>query len=369
MDIVFLISHLPNPRMNKRIEVGKKAGTTSLIYWDRGTVEIWDIFHKDISNYKIRILAAYTNPLKRIFPTIKYGIQAIKQLRKLKPKILYVANVDMLLIANIYSFITRRKTKIIYEIADLNKLVADKQISLVSKFASKVLITLEKKLTKKIDTLVVTSEKFYHSYYAAFISQSKVLFIPNMPDIKYFQDFSRKDNGTFTVGFIGAVRYKNQMKMLINAAEECGINLLFAGAGLDDEIENLVKDKPFVKYIGKYNYEQEIANLYGQVDAIYSVYDADLKNVRVALPNKLYESIYCELPIIVAQDTYLSEIVESEGIGISINHNNQKQLTDAIRRLANDIDYYNSFVNACNSVKEKINIKIYNDKLFERLSK
>lgn len=139
--------------------------------------------------------------------------------------------------------------------------------------------------------------------------------MPNIPEAAPFAKYKRKTRGKFTVGFIGSIRYLKQMKMLVDAAERAGCNVLFAGAGVTTSdylhIIEYCKDKYFVTFTGKYNYNEDIANLYGAVDCIYAVYDADNPNVRIALPNKLYEAVYCKLPIIVAKGTYLSEIVEN----------------------------------------------------------
>lgn len=363
MDIMFVISHFPDPRMNKRLQVTKEIGETALVFWDRGTVKIWDVFHLDVENIKINVIADYTNPLKRIFPTIKFAYKALKQIKLLKPKCLYVSNVDMLMIAKIYSFGRKNKPKIIYEIADLNKLIADEQKGFFGKCAKKILTYLEKYLCREISTLIVTSEKFFENYYSNFVPKSKLLFMPNVPDLRAFKDYSRKKTGRFTIGFIGAVRYKNQMKMLINAAEKCNVDILFAGAGLDNEIETICKEKSFVNYYGKYNYDKEISNLYKQVDCVYAVYDADLNNVKIALPNKLYESIYCELPIIVSKGTYLAELVEKMNVGVAVNHNDSQDLITVLTKLSADKEYYNKLVQGCKEHKSEINVEIYNDLL------
>lgn len=368
MDIVFVISHVPNPRMNKRIDVAKTLGKTGLIYWDRETVGIWEIMHDDIKNIKVTVKANYTNPLKRILPTIKFGYKAIKQIKNLKPSCLYVANIDMLIIASIYCFGKKNKPQIIYETADINSLIADKPNNIIKKISKYLLVKTEKKLCQDINTLVVTSKKFYEDYYVGFVQKEKLLFIPNMPNLKAFDRYTKKNTGKFTIGFIGAIRYKEQMKMLINAAEESNVNVLFAGAGLDDEIELIAAEKSFVSFFGKYNYDLDIADLYGKVDAVYSVYDTNFNNVKLALPNKLYEAIHCSLPIIVSKGTYLEGIVESKRIGVAINHNSQIELEKVLNRMNEDEEYYNSFVQACNSIKHEININLYNKKLTHRIN-
>ena len=368
MKIVFVLSHIPDPRMNKRINLLKDKYDVVLVYWNRETLNIWEIQHKDIETYEIRIKAHYTSPVKRILPTFKFAVEVIRYLRKINPDILYTENIDMLSICSIY-YMFKRNFKIIYEIADLNRLIIDKPDSIVEKLLKKVLTLTERYFSKKVNLLILTSKKFYDAYYKEFISQKKMVFMPNIPNLKFFKLYRKKNGGRFTVGFIGAIRYKDQMKMLIEASEKSGVDILFAGVGLDNEIEQMCLGKQNITYYGKYNYDSEIAQLYNKVDCVYSVYDADLNNVKVALPNKLYESIYCELPIIAAKGTYLAELVEKMGVGVSVNHKDVSELINVLLKISNDKEYYNTLVKGCNRNKDSIDISKYNEELLDRIKK
>lgn len=362
MSIVFVLSHVPDPRMNKRINLLKGKYDTSLVCWNRKTVDIWRLVHDDIEAKEISIKAAYTNPLNRIWPTCKFAIEVIRYLKQKQPRCIYTENVDMLLICGIYFIFTRIKPKIIYEIADLNKLIIDEPNGILKKLLRQTIIVTERFLCRYVNLLVLTSEKFYDIYFKDMISKEKVFYMPNMPKLYAFGSYKRKSSGDFTVGFIGAIRYKDQIKMLIKAAENSNVNVLFAGAGLDDEIEFLCAGKPNIEYHGKYDFDTKIASLYGKCDCIYAVYNADLNNVKVALPNKLYESIYCEIPIIVAKGTYLAELVEQMGVGVAVSHTNVSELEQLLKKLSSNKEYYDKLVNACKEHKPEINIELYNEK-------
>ncbi len=369
MSIVFVLSHKPDPRMNKRINLLKGRYKTSLVFWNRETVDIWKLVHTDIETKEIRVKVASTNPIKRIFSTGQFALEAIKYLIKMNPRYIYTGNVDMLAVCIIFWFLKKEKPKVIYEIADLNKLIIDEPNSLFKRFLKRVLVSTEKWLCGYVDLLVLTSGKFYDVYFKHFFSIEKVLVMPNMPMLQPFSSYRPKTSGMFTVGFIGAVRYKEQMKLLIRVAEACKVNILFAGAGLDHEIEMLCADMPNIEYYGKYDFDTEVAALYGKCDCIYSVYDADLNNVKVALPNKLYEAIYCELPIIVAKGTYLAELVDNMGVGVAVSHTDDKDLFVTLKKLFQDKEYYQSFVSNCKKFKGDINASSYDEKLLNRIVK
>lgn len=60
--IAFVISHIPDPRINKRITIAKQVGEVSLIYWNRQVIDIWNLQHKDINNIEIIEKANYGYP-------------------------------------------------------------------------------------------------------------------------------------------------------------------------------------------------------------------------------------------------------------------------------------------------------------------
>ncbi len=245
---------------------------------------------------------------------------------------MYTVSLDTLLIAAFYRFFHRR-TRIVLEIADVREtfLKGDGGIR------RKLISGLEKRLYPKVQLLVLTSEQFYHHYYNRYFPIEKVAVVPNVPDLSAFRDYKRKQSGPFTVGFIGGIRYLDQMKMLVDAAEVTGVRVLFAGAGGTtndmEAITSYCQGKSHVDFTGKYHYDQDIARLYGMVDCVYAVYDADNPNVRIALPNKLYEAAYCGLPIIVARGTYLAEVVERNGLGYVVDHREETELVELFKKL------------------------------------
>lgn len=371
MSLVFLLSHIPNPRMNKRIGVVKEITDTTLICWDKQSNQLFNLYHDDIKNIVIKMAASTTEPLKRIRQTMNFGIKAYKEILKIKPKCIYAGNFDMLLIAYIYSIL--HNSNLVYEVADLNRLIVDKQESLSKVLIQKIITFIEKIMCRRVSLLILTSNEYYNYYYKNIFPKQKLLVIPNVPDIAVFKDYKKKANGKFTVGFVGGIRYINQIKMMIDVAELIGIQVLIAGAGFSNEDDIILREycrnKNFIDLIGNYDYSKQIGELYGKCDCIYSVYDADLKNVQLAIPNRLYEAIYCELPIIVAKQTYLAELVESMRVGVSVKHNETKDLLNELNRLSTDKEYYNGFVKNCIKQKNNININIYNEHLTTCLEK
>lgn len=176
-----------------------------------------------------------------------------------------------------------------------------------------------------------------------------MLCIPNIPNLSAFYRYKKKERDKkLVVGYIGSVRYKQQMKNLIFAAAACVVDLMIAGFESEPvEIEPLCKDRSNIKWVGRFDFNSQVAALYGECDVMYSVYDADMENVRIAIPNKLYESIYCDMPIIVAKNTYLAEVVHEWKVGVAVDHRKPDELIEVLKKMRDDTDYYNAFVQAC----------------------
>ena len=364
--ILFLLGFLPNPRMNKRISVAKQVGKVSLVCWDRGANMQLPPDDSDIIIYIIKETLG-KSIVSRYISNIKLQKKAISILKRERPAIIHVQGLDMLGIACRYKHLYDNKVKIIYEVADLHTLIVDKQHDIIHKLVQWYLKRKDRKCCQVIDLLIVTSDYYYRVYFNAFVDMKKYIYLPNLPNLDFFANYEKSTLSEFTIGYIGIVRYKEQLIHLINICKRDNISLLIAGYEQGENIvERECEGASSINWIGRFDYEKEAARLYEKCKVIYAVYDADMSNVRVALPNKLYESIYCELPIIVAKNTYLASLVEEWGVGIAINHKEPSELEAAIQRLRDPIQY-SVIVDNCKKHKEDINLQKYNDLYKEKL--
>lgn len=366
MKLMFVISHKPDIRYIKRLDVVSNTYDTTVVFWNKDIKDV-NINYPHVNFKEIKVPANKTNPLKRIPELFVFLNKAYKFISDNKPDCLYVGNLDMLYIAVKYKK-KYSNVKIIYEIADLHRLIIDKQSNPVKGIIKNILKFEEKKLSKYIDILVLTSMKFYDIYYKRLVPKEKVVFIPNMPEEKSFDGFEKIEHNGFNVAFVGSIRYKKQLRLLIEASKYTNVNVIFAGSDGDGpEFENECKVYSNVSFRGEFNYKEEIQDIYSKIDCIYAVYDADMANVRVALPNKLYESIVTEIPIIVAKNTYLSELVEQMGIGYSVDHNDKSDLIRILNYIKDKGPDYQKKILNCKREKERQSIYEYNKKFLEKI--
>lgn len=365
--IVILVGFLPQPIIYKRVDLEKQLGDVHLICWDRGTTKLNTPTEDGYTAHVIKI-DAKDNPLKRLIPYQRFRVIAGKLLDSIQPDLIHVQALDMLSIACSYKKRAKHPVKIIYEIADLHRLLVDKQSTIIGSAAQKYLLSLDRRLESQYDMLVLTSMKYYDVYFKDFVAKEKVFYMPNVPNLSAFQTYKKKESGPFTVGYIGGIRYKNEIKLLLSAAEQCNVNLMLAG--FEDEpieIEPLCKGKPNIEWIGRFNFEKQAAELYGKCDVMYSVYDADMHNVRVALPNKLYEATCCEMPLIVAQNTYLAQVVEEWGVGVAVDHKSVDELAEVLCDLRDHPEEREQIAANCRKHTDELDLERYNAQLKERV--
>lgn len=366
--IAILIGFLPNPRMYKRIELEKKLGQLHLICWDKGNSML---LPPEEDGYKAHVFSvpASGDPIKRMLPYMKFSTRAYAALKEIRPDIIHVQGLDMLKIAHRYKKTINKNVSIIYEVADLHRLLVDKQKHPLKKIIQAYLCHEDRRLEKSYDLLLLTSMKFFEVYFSKFVRKEKILYMPNVPDLSAFTSYEKKKNrDEFTVGYIGSVRYKQQMRNMVEAAQQNNMRVLIAGFENEPvEIEPLCKDNPRVEWVGRFDFDKQAASLYGKCDVMYSVYDADMHNVRVALPNKLYEAVYCEMPLIVAKNTYLAQIVDEWGVGVSVDHKSVAELTQVFAQLQNDLDMYERIVENCRQKKADVGLQRFNILLEKRI--
>ena len=117
---------------------------------------------------------------------------------------------------------------------------------------------------------------------------------------------------------------------------------------------------------GSFKSPDDLSSIYADIDLVLSTYDVSSENVRYAEPNKIYEAIYFETPIIVSSGTYLAEKVRRLGIGFDINAMDR----NAIINFINDLTIEKLQIAFKNTRKiDKDQVLNINDKFFELISR
>ncbi|QHI37460.1 hypothetical protein IMCC3317_28390 [Kordia antarctica] len=342
-DILFFISHQPNPRFVKQINFLAKNHTVTLVYFHRETLAtLDDSIAKNVIRHNLGGLPNASQAFKRIWVYIK----AIRQIRKILSNsqfnVALVNNIDVIILYLMASFKfgkKKHKPKLTIEISDLREFV------FADSFMSKRMRSLEKYLyTKHIDKLIVTSKKYYSYHFEKFFKKEVFVLENKMlsTELQHDTTIQKQQTEKTVIGVVGLLLRKDEyIKLFETYKNHPNVDIHIHGKG---QYENVVKEYAAnydnITYFGPYNMFTDAQRIYNSVDIIYLVYDIDQTslNNRLALPNKLYECMYYKVPILCSKQTYLEEIVMDLGIGTSVNYKEPNALEEAVSYLTQNTD-------------------------------
>ncbi|WKV08012.1 glycosyltransferase [Thermoanaerobacterium sp. CMT5567-10] len=343
--VLFIVPHNIDPRIKKRIRIFINNNyQVYLLYGNRDKKSNNELDLLGINNITWVNFSNSRSTIKRIFNLLLFSKNVCKYIKNIQPDIIYITGFEALIAVCLCSLKNRKK--IFYEVPDLPGGRWRR-----NKIFKKVIDKLEKMLLNNIDRIVLTSPFFIENYKEY---KTKIFIFENLPEKRIFANFEKKHHEKFTIGFFGEIRYKKSMETLIEGLGGLNnIDIIIAGKGIYyDEINDIAKKYSNIRMLGSYDYEKDIVYLYSLVDCIYSVYDLISDNVRLALPNKLYEAIICELPIIVSKGTKLEEFVKNKGLGFGISPDNKNELREIINNLISYKEILKDIEGNCRIIKD-----------------
>lgn len=226
---------------------------------------------------------------------------------------------------------------------------------------------LDKKLIERSLCTILTSEGFVSYLKLNSVLLKKCLFIKNKLD-KTILDFPR-GSGSFKTyqkgirfGFAGNIRYETTLKL----AEIIGKyypddSFIFWGNGKSEilaRVNALSSKYENIQYMGAFSNPADMAKVYDSIDVMACNYDTTTINERIAEPNKLYECIYFNKPIIATAYTFFGETVEKLGIGLMVD-NSESDLKTVVSKF--DTDSMITFVRNESSIDSSVLIEDFSD--------
>ena len=135
------------------------------------------------------------------------------------------------------------------------------------------------------------------------------------------------------IGFVGMLRYKSVKNFIKVFCENYPKDeFIVYGKVNEKESESFeeLKSLPNYTFKGGFKNPDDLPKLYSEIDLVLATYDTDFENVRYAEPNKIYEAIYFDTPIIVSKNTFLESKVLNLGIGYSVDAMNSEDVMSVI---------------------------------------
>jgi glycosyltransferase involved in cell wall biosynthesis len=169
----------------------------------------------------------------------------------------------------------------------------------------------------------------------------RFVFIPNLlqEDNPYIRKPVRyiENVNNLSFGFVGLNRYVSPLNFAEVVGEKFSQHkFYFYGNGFEDlmkKIQNLTDKYENIYAKGRFNSTTELEEIYSKIDVLICCYDVTNTNVKLAEPNKLYEAIFFNKPIIVSSGTFLQKRVETLGVGYAVNAMDANSLEVFIRSL------------------------------------
>jgi len=253
--------------------------------------------------------------------------QAIKQVMANQDKdvVYYIFSLDVAIAFALNRGLSKRY---IYEISDLMELeVRNRIVSVVLTWLNKVVVR------HSIET-IVTSPGF-KDYLFPNQEVNNIIIVANKLNKKILEQPRHRDRtfdiNNISIGFTGAIRNA----AIFNFIEVIGesfpnIKLRFHGIFTDDKIysakiQNAIAKYDNVSYHGPFRNPDDFPEIYSNIDMVLCLYTAK-GNDKVLEPNKLYEAIYFEKPIIVSKDTFTGAYVEDQHIGYTVNGEDKESI-------------------------------------------
>ena len=192
----------------------------------------------------------------------------------------------------------------------------------------------EQWLLKSISGFVLTSRYFFEDFYRhnPAISQDKIYVIDNKvhtalrsqrPQDKSFSD------ERIIIGLVGLFRYQRPIELLLELAHANPDKYLvecFGDGPLKGLIESHVCEN--IRYHGAFKNPEELPEIYRKIHLNYVVYDSSSINVRLAIPNKVFESAFFGVPIICCENTAVGKMAEEWGIGRTVRIGNAQDFSE-----------------------------------------
>lgn len=254
-----------------------------------------------------------------------------------------------------------KKAKVIYDCRELFGFLAGlKNKKLVQKFWS----IIEKLFINKANLVLTTGEmdsEFIRNHYQI----TNDLVIRNLPLYRKtdspFDYYSalKIEKSKKVLLYQGVVLHGRGLKMIFDFLQTTNdFVLVVAGGGemlsfYRDLAEKLhISEKVF--FIGKIPQEKLISYTTGAFIGLALIENISL-SYYYALPNKLFEYIMAEIPVIATDLPQMKKIIDEFKVGLTIKENDIEQIKQSLYKLKDDESYYNQLKYNCRIASQTLN--------------
>ena len=310
--IVFVINSIRNPRCIKRVNEFVDAGFRVKVYaFDRGG----EMYNAQ-TDYAIHFVKGFSNNvsyLKRL-PVIYHGVRRIVAENKGSHDAFYLFGLD---IAMLFVMVCP-KEPFIYEESDLT------HTYLPNRFLRRTFDWIDRYVIRRSLQTVFTSDGFRQYHFGDKFPENCHV-IPNRlsVSVKGYIIPPKDNHDNLRIGFVGHIRFRSVKSFVDTFCRNYPQNEFhffgdFVSQRDEDSFDSL-KQYENCHFHGTFQTPRDLPVIYSKIDLVLATYDVSFDNVRYAEPNKLYEAIYFETPIIVSEGCFLGDKVTELNVGYAVD--------------------------------------------------
>jgi len=295
-------------------------------------------------------------PMVFYFPL--FWIWVLVNLIKSKPRIVYACDLDTVLPCYIYKLLFGKK--LIFDVFDRYAMTL---IPAKFKILHAVVNLFEEFFSSRVDVLINISKEVLDTFRKK--PKLSIIIMNCSKDFPIKKEQSDADP-PLKVVYTGAIWRKSRgLENIIAAIKDLeDVEFVIAGWYREEDKEFLdqVLQVPNVKYRGLLEPNDALA-LEASSDVMIALYEPQLLLYSVTLPNKLFESMACGIPLIT---NVASQIVNEIDSGIIVEYNDVEQIKEAIVKLRDDSELRRRLgLNARKAFLEKYSWSKMEEELFK----
>ena len=251
--------------------------------------------------------------------------------------IIWARNLDLALLGFMGRLITRSNASLVYEVLDIHPVLVKRN------WQGSVARWLERIVLARCKGLVISSPEFAKQYFSAYQGyHGKTYLVENKwSPVGVFARpgivSSRPAGKTrcWSIGWFGNLRCSRSLTILTQVARDLPDRVQiylrgFASLLGEQVLQDAIASCDNIHFEGEYDAPNDLPEIYGRVHFNWCADLSDGLNSRWLIPNRVYEGGYFGVPALAVDGYYVGEVVQSRGLGFTLQEATAECLKDLI---------------------------------------
>ncbi|MFA6979409.1 MAG: glycosyltransferase [Ignavibacteriaceae bacterium] len=232
---------------------------------------------------------------------------------------------------------------------------------------------IEKTFIKSVDVVITTGEMDSAYLEKAYNLRATVV-IRNLPlAIKIIESFDYRkkynlENDEIILLYQGVILPGRGLNNIFNIMDQLGncVLIILGDGEYEGKCRQIVREKKLtnkVFFFGKVT-QNELLKYTSGADIGLALIENLSLSYYYALPNKMFEYIYCGLPVIASNLPQMKAVIEKYNVGLCVNSEDSNEIKSVINMMASDDKYRKKLSANCKEASHELNWNNEIKKLF-----